>query len=348
MMELALKLAQNGALPDGLLRFGVRRLARQRMDTLPPRNGKSSEDHVKAFIDAISTQSIAILTDLANEQHYEVPPRFFELTLGAHLKYSCCEWNAETHSLDEAEALALNTISKRARLSNGLEILELGCGWGSLTLWMAEHYPQSRILAVSNSAPQRAHIEARAKERGLTNIEVRTEDMNTFAPGRQFDRIVSIEMFEHMRNWPKLMDRVSGWLKPEGLFFLHVFTHREAPYLFEVLDASDWMSQYFFSGGMMPSRDLAPRCARSLKYLEQWTVNGSHYEKTSNAWLKNMDAHKENILPILENTYGASEVNLWWHRWRIFFIACAEVFGYAGGKEWPVMHYLFQKPENAG
>lgn len=347
MMELALKLAQQGTLPDWLLRFGVRRLARQRIDNLPSKNGGKTSDPVAAFIDSISSQPIAILTELANEQHYEVPPRFFELTLGTYLKYSCCEWHPDTQTLCEAEALALATVSSRARLQNGLEILELGCGWGSLTLWMAEHYPESRILAVSNSAPQRAHIEARAKERGLTNIEVRTEDMNTFEPQRQFDRVVSVEMFEHMRNWPKLMQRVSEWLKDDGLFFLHVFTHRKVPYLFEVEDASDWMSQYFFSGGMMPSADLAPRCATTLNLLEQWTVNGTHYEKTSNAWLNNMDAHRDDILPVLEKTYGAAEVTLWWNRWRIFFIACAEVFGYADGKEWPVMHYLFQKPVNS-
>jgi cyclopropane-fatty-acyl-phospholipid synthase len=229
-----------------------------------------------------------------------------------------------------------------------MSILELGCGWGSLTLWMAQQYPNARIMAVSNSATQRAHIETQALDRGLGNVEVRTCDVNEFEPGESFDRIVSIEMFEHMRNPGKLLDRAAGWLKEEGKIFIHVFTHQGDPYLFEDGgDANDWMSKYFFTGGMMPSPDLLPTCSTSLQLEEEWLVNGVEYSKTLEAWLQRQDQHREKLIPILTKAYGKEDAEIWFQRWRIFWMACSELFKYNQGKEWPVHHYRLVKNKNA-
>ena len=288
---------------------------------------------------------IAVLTEKANEQHYELPSEFFEIVLGQQRKYSCCLWESETRNLDEAEELSLSVTAEHADLQDGQTILELGCGWGSLSLWMARHYPNSRILGVSNSHSQRESIMTRARTEGLTNLEIVTCDMNDFSTEKQFDRVVSVEMFEHMRNWQTLMARIAGWLNPDGRFFMHVFTHAQAPYLFEVQDANDWMSEYFFSGGMMPSLDLASRVATDLRLEEQWTISGEHYRKTSDAWLDNMTQNRSRVMAILESTYGPHQTKLWWHRWRIFFLACSELFGYDEGRVWPIGHYRFRKSE---
>jgi cyclopropane-fatty-acyl-phospholipid synthase len=292
----------------------------------------------------MDSAAIAPVPHRANEQHYEVPAGFFGLVLGPHRKYSSAWWPAGVTKLEQAETAALAVTCERAGLADGQQILELGCGWGSLTLWMAQHYPRSHITAVSNSHSQRMWILDQAARRGLSNVEVVTADMNRFSIDRRFDRVVSVEMFEHMRNWRELFARVHGWLEPRGSFFMHVFCHRSTPYAFVDSGASDWMSRHFFSGGMMPSDELALRFQDPLRLLRRWRWDGRHYERTANAWLANLDTHREPALAVLAATYGADQAALWLQRWRIFFMACAELFGHRHGQEWWVSHYLFERP----
>jgi cyclopropane-fatty-acyl-phospholipid synthase len=280
---------------------------------------------------------IALVPEQANQQHYELPPEFFRLVLGPRLKYSSAFYTDPSRTLAQAEDEMLALTALRADLDDGQEILELGCGWGSLTLWMAERFPRSRVLAVSNSAAQRAFVLARARERKLANLEVLTRDMNRFEAGRRFDRIVSVEMFEHMRNWEALLARAAGWLRPEGRLFLHVFAHRAFAYPFEVRDASDWMSAHFFSGGMMPSADLVDHLRTPFRLERRWLVPGTHYARTSEHWLANLERRKADVLPVLARAYGA-DAPRWYQRWRLFFLACAELFAFARGEEWLVVH----------
>ncbi|MES2181501.1 MAG: cyclopropane-fatty-acyl-phospholipid synthase family protein [Pseudomonadota bacterium] len=349
LTNLAINLAEKGLMPDSLIRYGIRCLSETRLHEISARNCEMGAKIESDFVADMNTAPIALVPELANAQHYEVPAKFFKLCLGQHRKYSSCFWLPETKNLDEAEANALQLSCEHADLKDGQQILELGCGWGSLTLWMAAHYPSSQITAVSNSNSQREYITATAKERGLTNINIITCDMNTFIPSehtkqKSFDRIVSIEMFEHMRNHQLLYGKVHDWLVPGGKFFMHIFVHRSTPYAFEVQDNDDWMSQFFFSGGMMPSDDLPLRFQQKLKLNKRWRWDGTHYEKTANAWLQNMDAHQDTITPILENTYGIEQASKWRNRWRIFYMACAELFGYKNGQEWWVTHYQFERP----
>jgi cyclopropane-fatty-acyl-phospholipid synthase len=341
-----MNLAEKGLLPDLFMRQGIRRLLKQRLATLPLKDEEESRRYLDDFIGDMANSPIALLTEKANEQHYEVPAEFFFRVLGSRLKYSSCYWTEETEELDDAELAALRLTCEHADLKDGQDILELGCGWGSLTLWMAQHFPASRITAVSNSQSQRVYIIDQATKLGLVNVDVVTCDMNDFSPERRFDRIVSVEMFEHMRNWPLLFDRIAGWLTPHGRLFLHIFCHRALPYRFDVVDDTDWMSKHFFSGGMMPSASLPALTAANLQLAAEWIWDGSHYEKTANAWLENMDRQRDTILPILEKTYGVQDAPLWWVRWRIFFMACAELFGCRHGGEWQVGHYLFKKHNN--
>jgi cyclopropane-fatty-acyl-phospholipid synthase len=333
--------AERGRIPDPLIRAGIRRLCEQRLKEIHAADAERSSEVAEEFIRGLREAPLALVPELANEQHYEVPAAFFQQVLGPHLKYSSAWWPDGVNDLAAAEALALAITVDRAQLADGQRVLELGCGWGSLTLWMARHFPASRIVAVSNSASQRGHILARARSQGLDNVEVITADINGFRPDGRFDRIVSVEMFEHVRNWPAMFARVHDWLAPEGLFFMHVFCHRSTPYAFVDSGNSDWMSRHFFSGGMMPSDDLAPRFQQHLKLRKQWRWDGRHYEKTANAWLANLDARRETLLPVLAATYGEAQAALWLQRWRMFFMACAELFGYRRGQEWWVAHYLF-------
>ena len=335
-------LLEKNLLPDWLIRRGIRRLLRQR---LREEDSPDIEAKVRRFVQELRSLPIAINTAESKEQHYEVPTPFYQKCLGPRLKYSSCYYERGAESLAEAEDKMLALTCARARLVEGLDILELGCGWGSLTLWMAEKFPSAKITAVSHSRTQREHITGEALKRGLRNVTVITCDMNDFdiTAGR-FDRVVSVEMFEHMKNWPKLMANIARWLKPGGLFFAHVFVHTRFAYHFVVRDETDWMSQYFFTGGMMPSHDLFGRCQADLKLIEDWKVNGLHYAKTAEHWLKNMGEHRTEILPLFAQTYGADHAVKWWAYWRVFYLSCAELWNFRAGQEWHVSHYLFRKP----
>jgi cyclopropane-fatty-acyl-phospholipid synthase len=339
----AITLSERGWLPDAVLRAGMRRLLAERLREIHADDPAAAANMATAFAESLRDEAVAVLAHKANEQHYEVPQEFFGGALGKHRKYSSCWFPAGVTSLDAAEAAALAETCVHAGLDDGQHILELGCGWGSLTLWMAAHYPQSRITAVSNSHSQRAYIEGEAARRGLANVRIITCDMNVFDIDDRFDRVVSVEMFEHMRNWPEMFKRVSGWLKPGGRFFMHVFVHRTTPYLFLERDDSDWMSRYFFSGGMMPSDDLALHFQDHLRFVQRWRWDGTHYARTAEGWLANMDARRATLWPVLEKAYGAADTAVWWTRWRLFFMACAELFGYGQGRQWWVSHYLFER-----
>jgi len=339
----AIHWVEQGLVPDGAVRLGVRRLLRQRLVELDSGDPEAVALRSEAFFDGLRDAPLALLPEKANEQHYELPAAFFTSVLGPHRKYSCCWWPEGVQTLEQAEAAALAETCARAGLADGQRILELGCGWGSLSLWMAEHFPGARITAVSNSHSQRLFIMAEAAARGLGNLEVITCDFNDFETGERFDRVVSVEMFEHLRNWPRAFAHVARWLQPQGRFFMHVFVHREAPYPFEARDASDWMSRHFFSGGMMPSDDLALRCQDDLRLLQRWRWEGRHYARTSAAWLARMDARRATLMPLLAAVYGERDAPVWWTRWRLFFMSVEELFGYAEGSQWWVGHYLFEK-----
>ncbi len=343
--NFALELTESGFVPDKLIRHGIRKLLRQRLDEIQVSDTSRMASDQAHFITEMDKSEIALLPEMANEQHYEVPQQFYQHVLGPHQKYSCCYWPENTSDLAAAEKLALEETCRHAEITDGMSILELGCGWGSLTLWMAQKYPASNITAVSNSTSQREHIQQQSQNLGLTNIEVITSDMNDFYTDKQFDRVVSVEMFEHMRNYRKLFKRVQLWLKLDGKFFMHIFVHRNAPYLFEDKDSSDWMSRYFFSGGMMPSDDLPLFFQDDLKIEKRWRWNGTHYQKTAEAWLKNLDANHDAIWPVLEKTYGKDFARMWLMRWRMFFLSVSELFGMNNGNEWFVSHYLFSNRE---
>jgi cyclopropane-fatty-acyl-phospholipid synthase len=343
--NIALELTESGYVPDSLVRHGIRKLLRQRLDEIHAADIVQMAETQSAFIAHMDGADIALLPELANEQHYEVPQTFYHQVLGPHAKYSCCYWSENVSGLAEAEQAGLEMTCEHAEINNGMKILELGCGWGSLTLWIASRYPDSTITAVSNSQSQGAHIRNKASEMGLGNVEVITADMNDFDTDNKYDRVVSVEMFEHMRNYREMFKRIDGWLRPGGKFFMHIFVHRSVPYLFEDRDGSDWMSRYFFSGGMMPSDDLPLFFQDHLKIEKRWRWDGTHYQKTSEAWLQNLDDRRELVMPVLENTYGRDFASMWFMRWRMFFLAVAELFGYNGGNEWFVSHYLFSRQD---
>ena len=336
-LRRAIDWVESGLIPDRVVRWGIRRMCAQRL-----RDQASLGEETVAIARRLADSPIAVHVDKANEQHYEVPPEFFRLVLGAALKYSCGCWPRGVDDLDRAEQWMLELTCERAQLENGMDILELGCGWGSLTMWMARNYPESRIVAVSNSNPQREHIEAACVERGLSNVTVITADANVFETEKRFDRVVSVEMFEHMRNYRLLLQRISCWLRPEGRLFVHIFSHREYTYPFEAEGAGNWMGQYFFTGGLMPAHGLLKEFGSDLCVEREWKLDGTHYQRTSNAWLQKLDAQREEVRKVLLPVYGDADVDRWIVRWRLFFLACAELFGYDSGREWGVSHYLFR------
>lgn len=339
-------LAEKGLMPDFIIRSGIRYLCKQRLHEIYSQHCEVSAQVRQRFFESMRASEIAPLPEMANAQHYEVPAAFFDLVLGRNRKYSSCYWPENVNTLDSSEEKALKETAQHADLRDGQAILELGCGWGSLSLWMAKNFPNSQITSISNSNSQREFIMNEASKSGLNNLKVITCDMNRFEIDQTFDRIVSVEMFEHMRNYEVLFAKLNKWLKPEGKFMMHIFCHRDVPYAFDIKGEDDWMSQFFFSGGFMPSDDTPLQFQKDLRISKQWRWSGTHYEKTANAWLENMDKNVAPVKKIFEECYGKKDTPLWIQRWRIFFMACAELFGFNNGQEWWVSHYLFEKQKH--
>ncbi len=346
MLKVLINAMERGRLPDSAIRFGIRKLCHVRLEELQYQTLDEKIEKAEAYKTSLINSPLAVHTSEANEQHYEVPSTFFTHVLGKNLKYSSCFWDKDTTSLDQAEENALRISTERAEIKDGMRILELGCGWGSLTLYMAKKYPNSQIVAISNSSSQKAFIDSKAKERNLKNVLVLTRDISKLETLAQefesFDRVVSIEMFEHFKNYQLLLKKISDVLTPEGKLFIHIFTHKEFSYPFETEGEDNWMGKYFFTGGQMPSHYLLHQFQKDLFLEKEWAWSGIHYQKTSDAWLENMDKNVDAIQSTLKATYGNDHV-LWFNRWRVFFMACAELFGYKKGNEWGVSHYLFSK-----
>jgi cyclopropane-fatty-acyl-phospholipid synthase len=326
--------AERVPLPDAIIRAAIHRLCSRTATRLATGNAESDA----WFADEMAARAIAEYADEANDQHYEVPAEFFAQVLGPNRKYSSCFYKEPASTLQEAEEEALRQTVEHADLADGQSILELGCGWGSLSLWMARQFPHAQVTAVSNSNSQREYIEREAAARGLANLRVITSDMNVFAPVDRFDRIVSVEMFEHMMNWRELMTRVRAWLNPDGRFFMHIFTHRTGAYLFDRADREDWIAQHFFTGGVMPSHHLIRQYGDLFEVEKEWRWSGTHYSRTAEHWLENFDANRDEIERVLRKVYG-NDTALWMRRWRWFFLATSGLFGYAAGSEWGVSHY---------
>ena len=342
MISKLIELAEKGIIPDFFIRQGIVRNCENRLNNENVSNTEKVSSRKQSWIQQMKESPVALVPEKANEQHYEVPPAFFEKVLGKHLKYSSGYWPDGVNSLDDSEESMLELSFKRAQFKDGDSILELGCGWGSLTCYMASKLPNSKITAVSNSKDQKEHILNRCKNQGLGNIEVITADMNDFETENNYDRVVSIEMFEHMRNYKKLLSKISSWLNDGGKLFIHIFTHQSVVYPFENQGEADWMAREFFSGGMMPSHDLLLHFQDDLIIEDVWRISGTHYEKTSLAWVNKMDANKDSVMKIFSETYG-DDAKLWFQRWRIFFMSCEKLFGYNNGSEWGVSHYRFSK-----
>ncbi len=346
MMNFFINAMEKGHLPDTAIRFGIKKLCHQRLNELKYKSLDEKISRAEEYKKSLLSSPLAVHTLEANQQHYEVPAEFFHLVLGKNLKYSSCFWDDKTQNLDQAEDNALKITTQRAEIKDGMKILELGCGWGSLTLFMAKSFPNSQIVAISNSSSQKTFIDAQAKERGLKNILVLTRDISKLeslsVEFPSFDRVVSVEMFEHFKNYDLLLKKISDVLTIDGKLFVHIFTHKEFSYPFEVEGEDNWMGKYFFTGGQMPSHYLLHQFQRNLFLENEWAWSGEHYQKTSEAWLVNMDQNKDKIMSLFNQTYG-KDSEIWFQRWRIFFMACAELFGYQKGREWGVSHYLFGK-----
>ena len=338
MIDL-MELAEKGKMPDTAIRAGIRKLLRDRLKLEAKGSHEDQMEELYKFMGMMEQSPVAVATDTANEQHYEVPSELFQTFMGPHLKYSCGYWPVAETTLAESEEAMLELTCKRAGIEDGMDILELGCGWGSLSLWMAQHYPNSKITSVSNSRTQKKFIDAR----GFKNLETITADMNEFTTATRYDRVVSVEMFEHMRNWKELLRRINGWLKDDGKLFVHIFVHRELAYLFNEAGQNNWMAEHFFKEGMMPSENLLTLVNTDMVVDRLWRVNGRHYAKTLRAWLDRIDENSSRAIAVLAQHHGQEEARLQFGRWRIFFMACEELFGYKGGEEWYVAHYLLEK-----
>ena len=334
-------LLNKGLIPDPLIRFGIRGLLKEKLKEEKILEEKFGRERFMRLIDELKKSPIAVKTKDANRQHYELPTEFFKHILGKYMKYSGCYWPDGAMTLDEAEEATLNLYAERAQIQNGHRILDLGCGWGSFSLYAAEKFPKSQIVGVSNSRTQKMFIDGEIQRRGLKNLEIITADMNDFEIEKKFDRVVSVEMFEHMRNYEKLFKKIASWMNPLGKIFLHIFTHRKYAYLYDETDEADWIGKYFFTGGIMPSDDLLLYFQKDFEIENHWHVSGTHYQKTAEAWLKKIDAARTQILPIFEKTYGVKEAQKWLVYWRVFVMSCAELWGFNHGNEWLVSHYLF-------
>ncbi|WOE32430.1 MULTISPECIES: cyclopropane-fatty-acyl-phospholipid synthase family protein [unclassified Acinetobacter] len=342
MIQRSLELIESGKIPDIAIRAGIRTLSKKRLTEEGRFDPQRAAQRYMEVLNLLQNSAIAIETDKANQQHYELPTAFFQAVLGKRLKYSASFFQHADTTLDQAEEATLAAYCQRAQLQDGQDILEIGCGWGSLSLYMAEHYPQARITVVSNSITQRQYIEQQAVLKNLTNLKVITCDINVLElPIASFDRVVSVEMFEHVRNYQQLFHKIKQWLKPDGLLWCHIFCHRFLHYPFEIKNQFDWMSKYFFSGGLMPSASTLLHFQQDLQLQQHWQWAGTHYQRTANAWLENMDRQKERLQPLFVQTYG-QDAAIWWQRWRIFFMACAELFGYDHGQEWVIGHFIFK------
>ena len=328
--------------PDWIIRIAIRRFNRMRLREQTEPTPELQRNRLESFVEELRCSEIALNTGEANEQHYEVPTRFYELVLGARRKYSCAYWPAGVDTLNAAEDAMLSLTAERARIADGHRILDLGCGWGALSLYLAEKFPNSQITGISNSRTQRQFILDQAAKKNLKNVDIITANMVSFDTSEKFDRIVSVEMFEHMRNYERLLERISKWMKPDALLFVHVFSHSRFAYPFAVKDGTDWMAEYFFTGGLMPSDDLLLHFQKHVTSIDHWLMSGVHYEKTGRAWLELLDGNKQEILTEFRSVYGQEAVARL-ARWRIFFMAVEEVWGFAGGKEWTVSHYLFER-----
>ncbi len=337
--------AERGWIPDGLVRIGIRRILEERLHEQDVGDPEARGTALATFLERTREMPVAIATDAANDQHYEVPAEFFRRMLGPRLKYSSCYWPRAGTDLAAAEEAMLALTCERAALADGQRILELGCGWGSLTLWMAEHYPGARITAVSNSTGQKQFIDGECRRRGFANVEVVTADMNDFEAAGKYERVVSIEMFEHMRNYGELMRRIAGWLEPGGMLFVHIFCHREHAYFYEPSGPSDWMAREFFTGGTMPSDDMLLHFQEHFVLDRRWRIGGQHYARTLEEWLARVDRDREGALGIFAKELGTGGARRQLQRWRLFLLACAELFAYRGGREWYVSHYRFRRRE---
>lgn len=347
------RIIDSGMAPDFILKAAVRFSLREK--TSGSAAGAGNKNDIEAmqkykteFVENLKRSPVALRTDDSKHQHYEVPSEFFNLVLGSYMKYSCGWWaDLETseksaENLNHSETAMLELSAARAEIKDGMSILDLGCGWGSFSIYLAQHFPESAITAVSHSATQKKWIDDKAASLKLRNIRVITADMIDFEADEKYDRIVSIEMFEHMRNWKELFGRISRWLKSDGQFFMHIFTTEGVPWFYDADNDSDWMAKNFFAGGMMPASDLVLYFAENLHIEKVWKVSGRHYAKTLLAWLHRMDRNKKSIMPVFQNAYGSNAVR-WWNRWRLFFLSCAVFFGHKKGSLWNVTHYLLGK-----